>query len=62
MQTSGLNCSRWRNRSSTIDYPMIPLYDRVTINSVSSRVHGVNPINFGSVTGLVWNTHEWSID
>jgi peptide/nickel transport system substrate-binding protein len=44
------------------DYPMIPLYDRVVINSVSGRVHGVNPINFGSITGLVWNTHEWSAD
>ena len=42
------------------DYPMIPLYDRLVINSVSSRVQGVNPINFGSITGLVWNTHEWS--
>jgi len=44
------------------DYPMIPLYDRLVINSVSNRVHGVNPINFGSITGLVWNTHEWSAD
>jgi peptide/nickel transport system substrate-binding protein len=44
------------------DYPMIPLYDRLVINSVSSRVHGVKPINFGSITGLVWNTSEWSVD
>jgi peptide/nickel transport system substrate-binding protein len=44
------------------DYPTIPLYDRVTINSVSGRVRGVNPISFGSVSGLVWNTHEWSVN
>ncbi|HET7092872.1 MAG TPA: ABC transporter substrate-binding protein, partial [Thermomicrobiales bacterium] len=41
--------------------PMIPMYDRVAINSVSDRVKGVNPSVFGSVSGLVWNTADWSI-
>jgi peptide/nickel transport system substrate-binding protein len=41
--------------------PMIPMYDRVAINSISDRVKGVNPSVFGSVSGLVWNTADWSI-
>jgi peptide/nickel transport system substrate-binding protein len=43
-------------------YPMVPLYDRVTINTVNKRVHGVEPINWGSITGLVWNTNEWWVE
>jgi peptide/nickel transport system substrate-binding protein len=43
-------------------YPMVPLYDRVSINSVHKRVHGVDPINFGSISGVVWNTDEWWVD
>ena len=41
------------------DLPMIPMYDRATINTVNKRVHGVNPTNFGSITGMMWNTYEW---
>lgn len=41
--------------------PMIPMYDRVGIHSISDRVKGVQPSLFGSVSGLVWNTADWSI-
>jgi peptide/nickel transport system substrate-binding protein len=43
------------------EVPMIPMYDRVTINSVSERVKGVQVSPFGSITGLVWNVADWSI-
>jgi peptide/nickel transport system substrate-binding protein len=41
------------------DLPMIPMYDRSTINTVNRRVHGVNPTDFGGITGVMWNTSEW---
>jgi len=41
------------------DVPMIPMYDRASINTVSSRLRGVRPINFGGISGIVWNTNEW---
>jgi peptide/nickel transport system substrate-binding protein len=41
------------------DVPMVPLYDRASINTVNSRLHGVSPINFGGISGVVWNTNEW---
>jgi hypothetical protein len=41
---------------------MIPMYDRVVINTVSDRVKGVQMSPFGSITGLVWNTADWSIE
>jgi peptide/nickel transport system substrate-binding protein len=44
------------------DVPMIPMYDRATINSVNKRVHGVNPTDFGGITGLMWNTYEWWVE
>lgn len=42
--------------------PMIPMFDRVGIHSISDRVKGVQPSLFGSVSGLVWNTADWSIE
>jgi hypothetical protein len=41
--------------------PMVPMYDRIAINSVSDNVKGVQPSVFGSISGLVWNTADWSI-
>jgi peptide/nickel transport system substrate-binding protein len=41
--------------------PMIPMYDRVAINSISDNVLGVNQSVFGSISGLVWNTADWSL-
>jgi peptide/nickel transport system substrate-binding protein len=41
------------------DLPMIPMYDRSTINTVNRRVHGVNPTDFGGITGVMWNISEW---
>jgi peptide/nickel transport system substrate-binding protein len=43
------------------DIPMVPMYDRVSINSISKRMQGVAPSTFGSISGLVWNTADWSI-
>jgi peptide/nickel transport system substrate-binding protein len=43
------------------EVPMIPMYDRVGINSVSETVLGVEPSVFGSVSGLVWNVENWSL-
>jgi hypothetical protein len=40
---------------------MIPMYDRVAINSISDNVLGVNQSVFGSISGLVWNTADWSL-
>jgi peptide/nickel transport system substrate-binding protein len=42
--------------------PMVPMYDRIAINSISDNVKGVNPSVFGSISGLVWNTADWSIE
>jgi peptide/nickel transport system substrate-binding protein len=44
------------------DLPMIPMYDRSTINTVNRRVHGVNPTDFGGITGVMWNTSEWWVE
>jgi peptide/nickel transport system substrate-binding protein len=44
------------------EVPMVPMYDRVTINSVSERVKGVEMSPFGAITGLVWNVENWSIE
>jgi peptide/nickel transport system substrate-binding protein len=41
--------------------PMIPMYDRVAINSIADNVLGVNQSVFGSISGLVWNTADWSL-
>ena len=43
------------------EVPMIPMYDRVTINSVSDRVQGIQMSPFGAITGLVWNVADWSM-
>jgi peptide/nickel transport system substrate-binding protein len=43
------------------EVPMIPMYGRVGIHSISDRVQGVQPSTFGSVSGLVWNAQDWSI-
>lgn len=43
------------------EVPMIPMYDRVSIHSVSERVKGFNPSPFGGVTGVIWNVQDWSI-
>jgi peptide/nickel transport system substrate-binding protein len=44
------------------EVPMVPMYDRVVINTVSDRVKGVAVSPFGSITGLVWNVEDWSIE
>ncbi|MBA2597525.1 MAG: peptide ABC transporter substrate-binding protein [Chloroflexia bacterium] len=44
------------------EVPMIPMYDRVTINSVSDRVKGIQMSPFGAITGLVWNIADWSME
>jgi peptide/nickel transport system substrate-binding protein len=41
--------------------PMIPMYDRIAINSIADNVLGVNQSVFGSISGLVWNTADWSL-
>ncbi|MFN8593321.1 MAG: peptide ABC transporter substrate-binding protein [Thermomicrobiales bacterium] len=43
------------------EVPMVPMYDRVAINSISDQLKGVNMSPFGSITGLVWNVQDWSI-
>ena len=43
------------------EVPMIPMYDRVVINSVADSVKGVQVSPFGSISGLVWNIEDWSI-
>jgi peptide/nickel transport system substrate-binding protein len=44
------------------EVPMIPMYDRVVINSISDRVKGASVSPFGSISGLMWNTADWSIE
>jgi peptide/nickel transport system substrate-binding protein len=44
------------------EVPMIPMYDRVLINSISDRVKGATVSPFGSISGLMWNTVDWSIE
>jgi peptide/nickel transport system substrate-binding protein len=44
------------------DLPMIPMYDRSIINTVNRRAHGVNPTDFGGITGVMWNTNEWWVE
>jgi hypothetical protein len=41
---------------------MIPMYDRVVINSISDRVKGASVSPFGSISGLMWDTANWSIE
>ena len=43
------------------EVPMIPMYDRVVINSISDRVQGATVSPFGSISGLMWNVVDWSI-
>ncbi|MFT4038047.1 MAG: peptide ABC transporter substrate-binding protein [Thermomicrobiales bacterium] len=43
------------------EVPMIPMYDRVVINSIADAVKGVNSSPFGSISGLVWNVEDWSV-
>ena len=40
-------------------YAIMPMYQKLVVNTVSKRVRGVKTIDFGSVTSIVWNTHEW---
>jgi peptide/nickel transport system substrate-binding protein len=42
-------------------YAIMPMYQKVVVNTVNKRVQGVKTIDFGSVTSIVWNTHEWWI-
>jgi peptide/nickel transport system substrate-binding protein len=44
------------------EVPMIPMYDRVVINSIAENVKGVQSSPFGSISGLVWNVEDWSIN
>ena len=43
------------------EVPMIPMYDRVVINSISDNVKGASVSPFGSISGLMWNTADWSV-
>ena len=43
------------------EVPMIPMYDRVVINSISDRVQGATVSPFGSISGLMWNVADWSM-
>jgi peptide/nickel transport system substrate-binding protein len=38
---------------------ILPMYDRLVVNTVNRRIRGLKTIDFGSVTSIVWNTHEW---
>jgi peptide/nickel transport system substrate-binding protein len=40
-------------------YGIMPMYVRLVVNTVNKRVRGLKAIDFGSVTSIVWNTHEW---
>ena len=44
------------------EVPMIPMYDRVVINSIADNVKGVQSSPFGSISGLVWNVEDWSVN
>jgi ABC-type transport system substrate-binding protein len=44
------------------EVPMIPMYDRVVINSIADTVKGVSSSPFGSISGLVWNVEDWSVN
>jgi peptide/nickel transport system substrate-binding protein len=42
------------------EYPILPMYDRVSIHTFSKKIQGVKPIMPGGISGLMWNTSEWS--
>jgi peptide/nickel transport system substrate-binding protein len=38
---------------------IMPMYQKLVVNTVNKRVRGLKTIDFGAVTSIVWNTHEW---
>jgi peptide/nickel transport system substrate-binding protein len=40
-------------------YAIMPMYQKLVVNTVNKRVKGLKTIDFGAVTSIVWNTHEW---
>jgi peptide/nickel transport system substrate-binding protein len=44
------------------DYVMIPLFSRATLFAVNTRVHNVNPVQFGAHAGIYWDVYDWWIE
>jgi peptide/nickel transport system substrate-binding protein len=50
----------WKAQQRLHDlYAFIPMYQRLTIHTVNKRVRDLKMIDFGSITSIVWNTHQW---
>jgi peptide/nickel transport system substrate-binding protein len=52
----------WRAQQRIHDiHAIMPMYQKLVVNTVNKRIRGLKTIDHGAVTSIVWNTHEWSL-